>query len=157
LRPVRVRLDGYVQELFEQRKVMIDEEDIATAGRIHDADLLIGAVFADQFLFDGLRHRIRHDVKDVDARGRAVVREAVAARLFDLENISALFVLLNVICENGGNDVEVGPHGAVADGLPLVPPSSLGQLHRNGLLSVRRCGSGFLVGLGSRITACLDA
>jgi hypothetical protein len=125
---------------------------LARAERRHpQAESLVAAVFADGFLFDGLRHRIREDVEDVDDYGRPIAGSVVAGRLFELDNVSALFVLLHLIAANGGRDVEVGQHGAVGDGLPLIAPSKLTQLRLNGLLTVRRHGSGFRVGPGWRV------
>jgi hypothetical protein len=58
--------------------------------------------------------------------------------------------MLALIVDNGGQPIQINQHGAAGDGLPFVPPSSLTQLRRNDLLTVRAEGGGFRVGLGSR-------
>ena len=95
-----------------------------------------------------MHHKLRA-TEVVDEYGRQVPG-AVAARVYDLDDISVLFVALNLIVANGGNPITVPEHGIVGDGLPPIPRGSLGQPRRNGWLTVAEAGSGLRVGLGER-------
>lgn len=103
---------------------------------------------AGEALFEGLHHKLR-DTEVVDEYGRQVPG-AVAARVYELEDVSTLFVVFNAITANGGHDIEVSEHGVVGAGLPPIPRGSLTQLRRNGWLTVAEAGAGLRVGLGER-------
>lgn len=119
------------------------------ARRLPQAESLIAALMAEHDLFDGLRHRLRTDADVIDEYGRTVPG-AVAARIYEPENIVALFVLVNAITANGGEAVGISEHGIVERGLPPIPRGSLAALRRNEWLTVTEDGAGVRVGLGER-------
>ena len=123
---------------------------LRAAERRHpQADDLVAAVMSDPLLADGLKRRLRPAATATDELG--VERQGVtAAVIFDFNNIAALHVLVSLIVQNGGNDIHVGEHGALGDGLPNLPTGSLGQLRRNGYLTIAQAGTGMRVGVGPR-------
>lgn len=63
-------------------------------------------------------------------------------RILELDNISALFVVVSAIAANGGNEIVIGEHGNLGDGLPRLPQGVLGPLRLNGWLVTEQVGSG---------------
>jgi hypothetical protein len=122
------------------------------ARRHPQAGDLLAAVFGDRILYDYLQHKMRHDVVSVDEFGNEST-STVSDRILELEEVAALYVLLAKIVQNGGHEITVGEHGALGggDGLPLVPPKTLGQLRRNGFITARREAAGLQVGTGERV------
>jgi hypothetical protein len=140
--------------LFERKRteaVVRDKlNEYRTAERRHpQADDLVAAVMADEFLFDGLRHRLRPDGFFVDEFGNTQ-RTGSAARIFEYDDIAALFVLVSLIAQNGGHAITIGEHGYLGDGLPNLPLGGMTQLVRNGYLTVAQEGAGHQVRLGER-------
>ena len=143
--------------LFERRRAEQAETEKlealqAAERRLPMADSLVAACMAEDDLFDGLRRKLRPHALVVDEYGRQVPG-AVADRIYDLDNIAALFVIVSLVGENGGREIHVGEHGVLSDGLPSLPTGSLAQLRRNGWLSVTQEGGGTRVGLGERCRA----
>ena len=103
---------------------------------------------AEPDLHEGLRYRLRDDITVIDDFGRQVPG-AVAARVYEPENLVALLLCVSRIVENGGRGIVIDEHGNLGDGLPPLPRGSLAQLRRNGWLSVTQEG-GTRVGLGPR-------
>jgi hypothetical protein len=125
------------------------------ARRLPQAESLVAAVMAEHDLFDGLRHRLRTDAEVVDEYGRTVPG-AVAATIYEPDNIFTLFVLVNAIAASGGQAVTISEHGIVERGLPRIPRGSLAALRRNDWLTVTEDGAGLRVGLGERTKAIAE-
>lgn len=110
----------------------------------------------DSDVFDLLHHKIRQGVRVFDEYGRESTDTTVDP-ILELEHISTLFAVVSLLVENGGHEIRLNQHGLpvgrkAQDGrLPFLPVKALGQLRRNGFISVRREASDFLVGLGPRI------
>lgn len=142
--------------LFARRRAELAAEDklarLRAAERRHpQAESLVAAVMADETLFEGLRHTLR-DTEVVDEYGRKVPG-AVAAVVYSPENISSLFLVLNLIAANNGEPITVPETGITERDLPAIPRGSLTQLRRNGWLTVTEDGVGLQVGLGDRTRA----
>ena len=141
--------------LFERRRAeRAEAAKLATlqvAERRHpQAYDLVAAVMSDPFLFDGLKHRFRPDATVLDDLGRE--QQGVSAvRIYEYENIAALHVIVSLIVANGGQEIVVGEHGFLPDGLPNLPSGALTQLRRNGWLEATQEGTGTHVGLGPRV------
>ncbi len=76
--------------------------------------------------------------------------------IFTPDHIAALHMPINLIVANGGNPIEVGEHGKVGHGLPRLPTGSLGQLSRNGNVTVTGTGSSLRVGPGAHTTSIAE-
>jgi hypothetical protein len=110
---------------------------------------LVGAVLADPIIYDYLQYRLRDNVKGMP-------EGQTAARVLDLEDIGTLTLILTVISENGGNDVELNSHGAIAgsDGkLEFLRIHSLRQLRANGFITLNQSAGGYTVGVGQLVRA----
>jgi hypothetical protein len=133
-------------EQLEKSKI----EALRVAERRHpEASSIIAAVLADPFLFDGLRDKYRPDTVEVDEYGHEHVGST--GRIFELESVAALHVLLSLLVANGGHPVEVREHGVLGDGLPRLPQGALGPLRLNAYLVVEKVAAGFRVGAGPRV------
>ena len=143
--------------LFERRRaVRAEQEKLAApeAGerRLPQAESLLAAVVAEPDLYEGLRYRLRDDITVIDYFGRQVPG-AVAARVYEPENLVALFLCVSRIVEHGGRDIVIDEHGNLGHGLPPLPRGSLAQLRLNGWLTTSQDGAGTRVGLGERTRA----
>ena len=143
--------------LFERRNAERAEQEKLAAlkaaeRRLPQAESLLAAVVAEPDLYEGLRHRLREDITVVDEFGRQLPG-AVAARVYEPENLVALFLCVSRIVENGGRDIVTDEHGNLGDGLPPLPRGSLAQLRRNRRLSTSQEGAGTRVRLGERTRA----
>jgi hypothetical protein len=118
------------------------------------AESLVAAIIGDPGLFDDLHQRIREDVRVFDEYGREKTGVSTE-RILELEHISSLFALVNLILANGGGAISLNRFGALEvtgrDGvLPFIPVETFGQLHRNGYLDVMVLGSNYIIGIGPR-------
>jgi hypothetical protein len=130
--------------------------ELANARRRHpQAESVVAAVMGDPDLFDLLGQRIRRDVRLYDEYGN-VSKGTTVEPILELDHIGVLFTIVSLIAENGGREIRLNQHGApvgrkAEDGrLPFLPVKTLGQLRRNGFLSVRSEGTDFLICLGPR-------
>jgi hypothetical protein len=73
---------------------------------------------------------------EVDEFGREIHGKH-AARLFELEDVGVLFVLVASIVRNGGNPIDVPESGLLGDGLPPLPRRALGRSAKPGTSAPR--------------------
>jgi hypothetical protein len=123
--------------------------------KLPQGESLVAAVMADAHVFDLLREKLRENMTVIDERGQERKVSAVE-RILEPEHVAVLFLLMNVIGENGGHEVRLTQHGAIREGaadgrLPFVDVKLLGQLRRNGFIAVRREGVDYIVRPGERV------
>jgi hypothetical protein len=106
--------------------------------------MITAAVLADEFVLDGLRDRIRPDALTVDEYGQTT--QGAHGPLFGLDSVASLAACLHLLAENDGREITLNEHGSPGRGLPFLPPTSLTDLRRNGLITTRREGTSWRVG-----------
>jgi hypothetical protein len=145
---------GDDDDLFARRRAERREEEklaaLRAAERRHpQAADLVAAVMSDPTLFDGLHLRVRPDVVVIDEYGRES-KGGTGCRVFTVENVATLHVLVSMIVANGGSEIVVDEHGGLGNGLPRIDRRTITALRRNGYLDTRPEGAALTIGLGPR-------
>jgi hypothetical protein len=118
------------------------------------AESIIGALFADDFLYDGLRRITRENVEVVGDFGH---RQTVTATdvLFDLEDVGIALALLHLLEETGSVLIrDAAMNGLWPEGSALPPVQGLARrvrhLAANGIFALSRDGGTLRVRYGPR-------